>query len=498
MTKPTLLQNLLLFSAFGALCLAPVPTFAQRGGGGHVGGGGGFHGASAPSGGGAFRGGMAAAPRIQPPASQGGGFQGGQSRGGAALYRPVAPVTGMRGVGGYRPATGYRPPPAEPNIGRPDGLWHSFANTAGAGVVTLGGAGSAGMRGNGFVGSGGIGGQANSFVNSAPANRMGAGSAARSFTGQGSEVFETTQNLPSVASRSRMLANAKAAPGGGLALGGSRGTSIDVRGVGPTLSAARLGGGLLHANVPTRSTSASLVASGRLAAVGGAFGAHQNFAIGLRGGGVRSGFGLQGHGFGRGFGRGRFGGFGFRRPWFGLGFFGPPAYIYPLGLNTCIWGPNWNGVGFGYDPFGYGYTPCYGPVGVGPNSPSYYNPSPDAGTYVYGNDPYDDSIDEELPPDTDTAPNVYLNAPTDDGSSTGGIDSGTTLESGAIRENVQVYLKSGAMFNVILYWVSGNRLHYVTDDGTAITMNLDQIDVDRTISENAKNGKFFRLPEQPE
>lgn len=246
-----------------------------------------------------------------------------------------------------------------------------------------------------------------------------------------------------------------------------------------------MGSGLLHAAVPARSTAATFGVSGV------PFSARGNFAVGLRGAGFGPGFGLRG----RGFLPGRLGGFGlgFRRgPWFGFGFFELPFYGYPLGLNSCIWGPNWFGAGFGYDPFWYGFTPCYGPWGIGLNSPSYYNPYPNAGTYVYGDDPNDDS---DYSGQGDAPPNFDQNALTDQNEPN--ASEAPAPDSGAVRANVQLYLKNGGVFNVILYWVTGDKLNYVTDNGSSITIELDQLDLPRTISENAKRGMFFKLPGQP-
>ncbi len=498
MDRPTAHRIFLLSLVTFALILAPNCAFAQHAGGGHAGGGGGGH-VAAPSGGGGFHaGGSVAAPVYRNP-------------GAGSFSRPVAPVYGFRGVtrapGGYRPypgyssagggtrATGqYRALGSAPTETRPYGQWRPFSSTPGAGTANPGGNGA----------------QGHSFVNGGPAGRPNDNSTVRSFAGQGNELFETTARnaaAASVASRARVLANVKSVPAGSLPLGGSRNTAVVAPALGASLTASRLGSGLLHANlpvVPARNVltpgastlvGSGLVGSGRVAAARVSFGS-QNFAIGLRGNGFGRGFGLRG----RGRGWGRFGGFGIRRPWFGFGFFGP---IYVPVENSCVWGPNWNGVGFGYDPFDYGFTPCYGPFGVGLNSPSYYNPYPDAGTYVYGSDPYDPSIDGQ-PPDVDTAPNAFLNAPTDQGAAGDAGDAPDLPDnggsngsaSGAIRQNVQIFLKNGGIFNVILYWVDRGQLNFVTDNGSAIAMSMDQIDLQRTISENAKQGKLFNLPGQ--
>ena len=335
-------------------------------------------------------------------------------------------------------------------------------------------------------------------MNFGAANRAAGGSEVRSFAGQGNGLIETTPRGPiSAASHARVLAGLENSQSG-LDVGGVR-SSVRSSGMvasvsGASFNSSRVGsGGLLHAAVPARSAGLPLGTANRIVPSSASFGASRNFAIGLRGSGFGRGFGLGEGGFRHPYGLSgfRFG----RGPRFGWGFFGVPIYVYPLGLNTCIWGPNYFGAGFGYDPFWYGYTPCYGPFGWGPNNPSYDSAYPET-NYVYGG-PYDDSpddFDQGNPP-----ANFDQNVPANDQGQADqvGPETDDTVDSGAIRENVQLYLKNGGVFNVFLYWVTGNQLHYVTDNGSAITIQIDALDLDRTISENAKRGKFFKLPSQP-
>lgn len=56
-----------------------------------------------------------------------------------------------------------------------------------------------------------------------------------------------------------------------------------------------------------------------------------------------------------------------------------------------------------------------------------------------------------------------------------------------------LYLKDGTSFGVADYWLESGRLHYVTTYGGANAMGLDELDMQRTVDENAKQGNDFTL-----
>jgi hypothetical protein len=43
------------------------------------------------------------------------------------------------------------------------------------------------------------------------------------------------------------------------------------------------------------------------------------------------------------------------------------------------------------------------------------------------------------------------------------------------------------------YWLANNKLHYVVNDGVENTVDMDQVDLQRTVDENAKRGVRFSL-----
>ncbi|MFZ3365339.1 MAG: hypothetical protein WA153_18000, partial [Candidatus Acidiferrales bacterium] len=60
-----------------------------------------------------------------------------------------------------------------------------------------------------------------------------------------------------------------------------------------------------------------------------------------------------------------------------------------------------------------------------------------------------------------------------------------------------LYMKDGTTYQITSYWSSGNTLHYVNGQGGVSTVDVNQIDLQRTIDENAKNGVRFWVRPQP-
>ncbi|MGA8873144.1 MAG: hypothetical protein WB460_18510 [Candidatus Acidiferrales bacterium] len=160
--------------------------------------------------------------------------------------------------------------------------------------------------------------------------------------------------------------------------------------------------------------------------------------------------GFFGPGYGYGYGYG-FGGF---YPWgFGLG----------LGFDCD---PLWN---FGCDAYGY---PGYGYYG--PYAPGFYLNS-------YSGD------DVAAAPDTPQDYGAYSDQNTAPDESSEASANGTTV----------LYLNDGTSFTVTDYWVADYKLHYITDGARENVIDLDQIDVQRTVDENAARGVNFTLRPAP-
>jgi hypothetical protein len=164
-----------------------------------------------------------------------------------------------------------------------------------------------------------------------------------------------------------------------------------------------------------------------------------------------------------------FGGFGF----YGPGFFFNP-FFFGFGFNNCdplSW--NWN-FGFGCNGFGYwdGYSGYNG-----------YYPPPDLyldeGTSGPSGEVDNSSYAPQISADQSNPP-----AP---------VESGQPDQTPAVT----LYLNDGTSFAVTDYWVADYKLHYVTEAGRENVLDLDQIDVQRTVDENASRGVSFTLKPAP-
>jgi len=165
--------------------------------------------------------------------------------------------------------------------------------------------------------------------------------------------------------------------------------------------------------------------------------------LGFRGGFPIYGGPFFGGGFGLGLG-----------PGFGLGW-GP----------TC--GPYW-GWGFGCNGlanYDYGYGSNY----VGP-------PVSDWPSSDYGSQP-------ETPPSVETGPFIYESQTPDQAQANIAAESFVTV----------LYLNDGSVYALDNYWVEGGMLHYASGDGAENTVDIDQIDVQKTVDVNASRGVNFTL-----
>ena len=278
----------------------------------------------------------------------------------------------------------------------------------------------------------------------------------RSFSGQGSEVWENSSATRNVVPTSRALSNIK---------GSSRSSVIGNTGLrgNTSLSASSriTSGSTLPAN---RVFSGSLKSAGQ-ARLGSTFQFGNQFNRFNRFN--RFGGGCWNCGFGFGFGGwGGWGGWGWGWPW--LGFWG--------------WGPSW------YDPW-WGIGPAYG-YGYYGNSNTYiYNYSDSGSSYQNDNSNpparQEDQDNEQGQPDGNwVTPN--------------GPSPSSAPNSANLTVPVLIYLKSGAVYSVRDYWMVDGELHYILIDGAQNSVDLEQVDLPRTNTENAKSGVKFILKSEPD
>jgi len=67
----------------------------------------------------------------------------------------------------------------------------------------------------------------------------------------------------------------------------------------------------------------------------------------------------------------------------------------------------------------------------------------------------------------------------------------------ASTPTVLLYLKDGTTFAASDYWVADGKLHYFVNYSGESTVDMDQLDVQRTVDENSKRGVQFTLKGKP-
>jgi hypothetical protein len=82
-------------------------------------------------------------------------------------------------------------------------------------------------------------------------------------------------------------------------------------------------------------------------------------------------------------------------------------------------------------------------------------------------------------------------------SGSSGSDESAAAGSEGPQDSTVLYLNDGTSFAVSDYWVADYKLHYVTDDGRENVIDLNEIDVQRTVDENAARGVDFTLKPAP-
>ena len=258
---------------------------------------------------------------------------------------------------------------------------------------------------------------------------------------------------------------------------GSRGATADGRwhsfGTGRAFSSPRVSPGF----------HGPAIADGRWHSFGP--GTSSTFARGFSGPGLRV-FGPRG---GRGFGGWGFRGSGFGCWGCGFGWGFSWGWGWPW---TFGWGPAWGWPGPYYDPWWWNpYSYAYPAYPYDDYGPPYAPPASDDSDY---GDYYSYGPPYAPPPDADDSYGDSTaqsqSAPATNYSSDPGPTTGNVAES---MPTILLYLTDGTVYPATQYWVSGSTLHYVVAYGGESTVPIDQVDMRRTIDENAKRGVRFNL-----
>jgi len=446
------------FSTVILLACTAIPALAQRGGGGsHGGGGGGFHGGA----GGGFHGG-------------GGGFHGGGGSSGGGGFHPGggSPGGGFRTGGGFR-GGGFRaggsPSPrmggsfsrSMPSV--PPRFWAGSSARPGGNVYRpSGGSGGGGQRPaysppthaltDGQWHSFGGPAAARGFAGPPPGARSSTGTgwqtfggnrlpgeirSTRSFSGQGHNIWENAPMARNVVPPSRALSNIRSSFTNTFS-GNAR-----LRSTGTFLSSSRSHTGSAFRNRP-------ILDSPRW----NGFGRFNNRHRRGFGDDFDEGFGrgCWNCGFGWGFGFGGWPGWGFDWPWLGY----------------------WNWGSYWIDPWWYWRD-------------SSYSDYPAA----YSNDYSNDDYSLHSAPTENYSNSEAASAPSENQSPTPSISDAETVDP------VLLYMKDGSVYSASVYWVKDNKLHYILTTGAGNAVDLNDVDIERTTTENAKNGVRVTLKPRP-
>jgi hypothetical protein len=283
-------------------------------------------------------------------------------------------------------------------------------------------------------------------------NHSGAPGAVRSFSGQGREVWESSGS-PNVVSRSQSLSTLHNSLGAslftrpGVSSGAAVSRSTHFTGGSPLLASRGFAGG---------ANTASSFQHIR------GFGFNQfGHPINSWRGGFRQGCWNCGFGFGNRWG----GGFGWGG-WPGLGFWGwNPYWVDPW------WG--WSGY-YGYPTNNY-YINNYSGSDNYASEDNSAAPAPE-------NSQYEDS-DQGAPDGNWVTPN--------------GPNPSAAPNSSSLTVPVLIYMRNGSVLTVRDYWMIDGELHYILMSGVQKTVDLDQVDLARSNSENAKSGVRFIFKSEP-
>jgi hypothetical protein len=182
----------------------------------------------------------------------------------------------------------------------------------------------------------------------------------------------------------------------------------------------------------------------------------------------------------------RISGPGFAQP----GFFYPyyafsPFGFYGNGFCDPFWGFD-PGFGCGGLGFGFGYGFGYGGYGYG-------YPGNFGGYSNYGVGSYSGPADYDNSGPSDN----YSNSYSPDPAALQGSDQSSQATPPPAPSATLIYLKDGTSYDVMSYWLDAGKLHYITNYGGESTIDMSQLDLQRTVDENARLGASFTLKPAP-
>jgi len=159
------------------------------------------------------------------------------------------------------------------------------------------------------------------------------------------------------------------------------------------------------------------------------------------------------------------------------------------------WGPWWWGPSYSW----WGYPAYTYPYPIYPNyNVTYPAPYGSGNDSSYDNDSsYNDNSSDNTAPSDD-----YFQRPSFGGSLDAQVDGSpnTNPDTGNVAAStptVLIYLKDGTMYTASDYWLVDGKLHYMTSYSTESLVDMDEVDLQRTVDENSKRGVTFTLKPAP-
>jgi hypothetical protein len=161
--------------------------------------------------------------------------------------------------------------------------------------------------------------------------------------------------------------------------------------------------------------------------------------------------------------------------WGGFGFWSP--FVYDPFFYNPWWG---SGPWLGYGAYGYPNSYIY-------SDPGYYEQDYNSAPPASQQQPEQDNSNDENYQGNTNGNWVTPNEPS----------ASSTPRPQSMAVPVLIYMKSGKILSVRDYWMVDDELHYVLMSGTQNSVELEQVDLPRTNSENAKSGVKFIFKSEP-
>jgi len=176
-------------------------------------------------------------------------------------------------------------------------------------------------------------------------------------------------------------------------------------------------------------------------------------------------------------------------------FFSPFGFGFGFGCDP-FWGWGCSQFGFGFGSgFGYGAGYGYGGFGNGWDL-GYYN----GGGYGAGYGGSDMTFNAMGPSSApDDMPSLEGNS--GDWQDAPSVNNSQAADGSGNNVNAQPYavivLRDGSSYAVSDYWLAGGKLHYITSYGGENSVDVNQLDLQRTVNDNATRGIEFTLRPTP-